>query len=144
MILPSGVPPDNQHAVWQGHWTGWPSLVDQWTQGAGWVCLLFLAVAWGRGGRWRGMVMRLFLVFLAFTMVVSLLWSTVHSSPTNYTLALDGGIFDTGGRYLYPVMLAWLVGGVVLLLRTLPREPEEIIEKGMPSDNEASPTGGVE
>ena len=44
---------DNQHAVWQGHWTGWPSLVDQWTQGAGWVCLLFLAVAWGRGGRWR-------------------------------------------------------------------------------------------
>ena len=43
--------PDNQHAVWQGHWLGWQSLVDQWTQGIGWACALLLCVAWHRGGR---------------------------------------------------------------------------------------------
>jgi hypothetical protein len=133
---------NNQHAVWQGHWTGWSSLVDQWTQGAGWVCLLLLAVAWGRGGRLRGTVIRLFLVFLAFTTVVSLLWSAVHSSPLDYTLALDGSIFDTGGRYLYPVLLAWLVAGVVLLLRTLPGESADSDELEKTSVNGASQSCG--
>ena len=121
--------PDNQHAVWQGHWAGWGSLVDQATQGAGWVCVLLLVVAWCRGGRLQWMVFRLFLVFLAFATMVSLVWSSVHSSPMNYTLALSGSETFTGGRYLYPVLMAWLVAGVVLLLRTLPGEPGDLNEK---------------
>ena len=68
-------------------------------------------------------------MFLAFATMVSLVWSSVHSSPMNYTLALSGSETFTGGRYLYPVLMAWLVAGVVLLLRTLPGEPGDLNEK---------------
>jgi hypothetical protein len=112
--------PDNQHAVWQGHWMGWTSLVDAYTQGVGWVCVLSLAVAWSRGGRLRWIVFRLFCVFPAFVTVVSSYWSTVACSPMNYTMALSGSAAATAGRYLYPVLMAWFVAGVVLLLRELP------------------------
>jgi hypothetical protein len=115
--------PDNQHAVWQGRWAGWSSLVDPWTQGVGWTCLLFLFVAWHRGGRLRWMLFRLFLVFLAFATVVSIVWSSVQSSPMNYNMALYGGDISIAGRYLYSVLLAWFVAGVVLLLRICPGEP---------------------
>jgi hypothetical protein len=114
--------PDNQHVVWQGHWMGWQSLVDQWTQGVGWVCLLLLWVAWSRGERLRWTVFFLVLVFLAFVTVVSTYWSTVASSPMNYTMALSGSASLTAGRYLYPVLMAWFVAGVILLLRELPGE----------------------
>jgi hypothetical protein len=116
------ISPDNQRAVWQGHWLGWQSLVDQWTQGAGWVCVLILVVAWFRGGRLRGMLLRLFLVFMTFVTMVSLYLSTVQSSPMNYTMALKGSDEFTGGRYLYPVLMAWFVAGLILLLRRLPGE----------------------
>jgi hypothetical protein len=119
--------PDNQHAVWQGHWLGWKSLVDQWTQGGGWVCVLLLVAAWYRGGRLRWTTFRLFFVFLAFATVVSIYWSTVQSSPMNYTMALGGSGDKLGGRYLYPVLMAWFVAGIILLLRnTSPEELREI------------------
>ena len=114
--------PDNQHAVWQGHWLGMQSLVDRWTQGAGWVCLLFLCVAWFQGKQVRWGIFRLFLVFLAFSLVVSVFWSTVQSSPMNYTMGLNGSDAITGGRYLYPVLVAWLAAGAILLLRLPPAE----------------------
>jgi hypothetical protein len=114
--------PDNEHAVWQGHWQGWQSLVDQATQGVGWGCVLLLVVAWCRGGRLRGAVFRLFFVFLAFAMVISLVWSAVQSSPMNYAVALFGSEVSIAGRYFYPVLMAWFVAGTVLLARTLPVE----------------------
>ena len=114
---------DNQQAVWPGHWTSWTSFVDQWTLGVGWVCLLLLMVAWYRGGRLRWMLFRLSLVFLVFATVVSLLWASVHSSPMDYDSALYGSETNMGGRYLYPAMMAWLVAGFILLLRTQPGEP---------------------
>jgi len=126
---------DNQHAVWQGHWTGWVSLVDQATQGLGWVCLLLLVVAWYRGERLRWMMVRLCLIFLTFATMVSLVWSTVHSSPLDYTLALSGRMDKLGGRYLYPVLIAWFVAGVVLLLRTWPGEPADLNEKETMTSN---------
>ena len=112
--------PDNYQAVWQGHWLGWQSLVDQWTQGVGWVCLLLVVAAayWDR--QLRSMVFRLFLVFLAFATMISLVWSAVHSSPMNYNAALSVNGEDLGGRYLYPVLMAWFVAGVILLLRMSP------------------------
>jgi len=112
--------PDNRHAVWQGHWMGWPSLVDQWTQGVGWVCVLLLVVTWSRGGRLRWTVFQLFFVFLAFVTVVSLYWSTVQSNPTDYAAALGSNDRITGGRYLYPVLMAWFVAGTILLLQVTP------------------------
>jgi hypothetical protein len=115
--------PDNQHAVWQGHWLGWQSLVDRWTQGVGWVCVLLLVLAWSRGGRLRWIVFRLFCVFLARVTVVSAYWSTVTCSPMNYTMALSGSASLTAGRYLYPILMAWFVAGVILLLRELPGGP---------------------
>jgi hypothetical protein len=121
--------PDNQHAVWRGHWMGWPSLVDPWTQGVGWVCVLLLVVAWSRGGRLGGMVSRLFLVFLACVTVISLGWSAVRSSPMNYSGALIGSEANMAGRYVYPVLMAWFVAGVILLLRTLPGEAAHSIEE---------------
>jgi hypothetical protein len=114
--------PDNQHAVWQGHWLGWQSLVDLATQGLGWVCLLLLAMAWHRGRRLRWAVFRLFFVFLAFALVISLVWSAVQSSPMNYSVALYGSDVSIAGRYFYPVLMAWYVAGVILLLRELPGE----------------------
>jgi hypothetical protein len=116
------ISPDNQHAVWQGHWSGWQSLVDQSTQGAGWVCVLLLMVAWYRGARLRWMGFRLCVVFLAYATAISLVWSAVQSSPLDYTMALIGSGMLAGGRYLYPVLMAWFVAGVILLLRELPSE----------------------
>jgi len=130
--------PDNQHAVWQGHWTGWTSLVDQATQGAGWICLVLLVVAWCRGGRLRWMMVRLCLVFLVYATMMSVVWSSVHSSPMNYTLALGGADDAIGGRYLYPVLMAWLVAGVVLLLRTWPGAPADLGEKEKKTVNGAN------
>ena len=46
--------------------------------------------------------------------MVSVVWSATLQ-PT-YALALSGGDDYLGGRYLYPVLMAWLVAGVVLLL----------------------------
>jgi hypothetical protein len=115
--------PDNQHVVWQGHWTGCQSLMDQATQGAGWVCVLLLAVAWYRGGRLRWMVFRLSAAFWVFATVVSLVWSTVQTSPMNYTMALAGSDRITAGRYLYPTLMAWFAAGFILLLRISPWEP---------------------
>ena len=117
---------DNQRAVWQGHWTGWSSLVDEVTQGVGWVCVLLVLAAWCRGGRLRWVMLYLCLVFLGFATMVSVVWSTLQ--PT-YALALNGSDDYLGGRYLYPVLMAWLVAGVVLLLRTWPGAPADLGEK---------------
>jgi hypothetical protein len=96
----------------------------------GWVCVLLLVVAWYQGGRLRWMVFRLFLVFLVFATIISLVWSAVHSSPMNYGAALLGTDFGVGGRYLYPVLMAWFVTGVILLLRELPGQTVALNEKG--------------
>jgi hypothetical protein len=40
-----------------------------------------------------------------------------------------------GGRYLYPVLIAWFVAGVVLLLRTWPGEPADLNEKETMTSN---------
>jgi hypothetical protein len=112
--------PDNEHAVWEGHWAGWQSLGEQSTQGMSWVCVLLVVGAWFRGGRLRWMVFCLFLVFMAFLTVVSFYWSTVESNPMDYTMALFGSGLLGGGRYLYPVLMAWFVAGVILLLRESP------------------------
>jgi hypothetical protein len=114
--------PDNQHAVWQGHWSGWQSLVDHITQGVGWVCVLMLLAAWVRGGRLRAMLFRLLLAFLAFATMLSLVWSAVRSSPMHYNTALGVSDENVGGRYLYPVLLAWFVSGAVLLVRKAPNK----------------------
>jgi hypothetical protein len=117
--------PDNQHAAWRGHWVGWQSLVEPWTQGAGWVCALLLVVAWWRGGRLQWVMFRLFLSFMALLTMVSLYWSALQSHLNNYTMALIGSEPLTGGRYLYPVLMAWFVAGVILLLRKSPGEPAD-------------------
>ena len=85
---------------------------------------------------------RLFLVFLCFATMISLVWSAVQSSPMNYALALSGSETVTGGRYLYPVLMAWLVAGVVLLLRALPDEPIDLDEKEQMPVNGIDPSCG--
>jgi hypothetical protein len=136
--------PDKQHVVWQGHWLGWPSLVDQWTQGVGWVCVLLLVLAWYRGGRLRWMVLRLLLVFLIFVTMVSLVWSTVQPGQMNYTLTLSGSDYYLAGRYLYPMLMSWFVAGVILFLRVLPGEPTDSNEE-CPLDHIVPlPSGGVD
>ncbi|HKI70316.1 MAG TPA: hypothetical protein VKA67_12045, partial [Verrucomicrobiae bacterium] len=115
--------PDNQHAIWQGKWTGLQSLVDHATLGMGWVCLLLLIVAWYRGGKLRRTVVWLSLLFLAFATTISIVWCAVHSNPMNYAEALKGSVTNTGGRYLYPVMMAWFAGSLILLVRTSPDPP---------------------
>jgi hypothetical protein len=111
--------PDNQHAVWEGHWVGWQSMVDAATQGVGWVCVLLLVVAWSRGGRRRTVALGLGLVFLVFALGISLVWSAVQSSPMNYSVALFGSEGSIAGRYFYPVLMAWFVAGAIPLLREL-------------------------
>jgi hypothetical protein len=124
--------PDNQHAVWQGHWLGWQSLVDHATRGVGWICLLMLAVAWYRGGRMRGVVFRLFLVFLAFAAAISVIQGAVLPAPKTYDLALAVSHLNAGGRYLYPVLMAWFMAGIILLLRTMPGESIDSNEQEHP------------
>jgi len=52
-----------------------------------------------------------------FAGVISIVWSSTHSVPLDYAGALDGSADNTGGRYLYPVLLSWFVAGAVLLAR---------------------------
>ena len=115
--------PDNQHAVWSGKWVGLESFVDSATLGLGWVCLLVLVLAWLHGGKLRWMVLRLALVFLIFAMFISVVWSSTHADPLNYTGAIDGSERITGGRYLYPALISWFVAGFVLLVRATPDKP---------------------
>ena len=109
--------PDNQHAVWSGKWVGLESFVDQATLGLGWACLLVLLFAWLHGGKLRWTVLRLFLVFLGFTIFICIVWSSARSNPLDYTQSLAGSERITGGRYLYPAFMSWFVAGFVLLIR---------------------------
>lgn len=106
--------PDNLHAVWQGKWTGLESLVDQSTLGMGWACLILFVAAFWRGDKERSIAVRLFLVFLAFSTFISIVWSSVFE----YSLSLTGSAQNAGGRQIYPVFMSWFVAGVVLLART--------------------------
>jgi hypothetical protein len=74
-------------------------------------------------------VFQLFLVFLAFATVISVIQGTVQSGPKNYDMALVVSHMSGGGRYLYPVLLAWFVAGVILLLRELPGEIADSTEE---------------
>ena len=85
---------------------------------------------WQRGGRMRGGVFRLVLVFLAYATVITILQSTVQTSQKQYDMALAVSHMTAGGRYLYPVLMAWFVGGVILLLRELPGETVALNEEG--------------
>ncbi|MDD5141500.1 MAG: hypothetical protein PHY43_14720 [Verrucomicrobiales bacterium] len=115
--------PDNQHAVWQGKWTGLESLADQATLGLGWACLLLVGLAWLRGGKLCWTVLRLFLVFLGFTLFICIVWSSARSNPLNYSSSLAGSESITGGRYLYPALMSWFVAGFVFLVRVAPDKP---------------------
>jgi hypothetical protein len=109
--------------VWQGKWVGAESFVDQATLGMGWACLLLLAIAWLRGGKLRWTELRLFLVFVGFTTFICIVWSSARSNPLDYTTSLAGSETITGGRYLFPVFMAWFVAGFVLLIRAKPDQP---------------------
>jgi hypothetical protein len=75
-------------------------------------------------------VFRLFIVFVAFAMVISLVWSAVQSSPMNYSVALFGSEGSIAGRYLYPVLMAWFVAGAILPLRIVPDPPANAASNG--------------
>ena len=114
--------PDNQHAVWAGHWTGWSSLFDQATLGLGWACLLLLAVTCLRGGNLRWTVLRLALMFFVFGTFIGVVWSATHSQPLDYNGAIGGSERIGGGRYLYQTLVAWFAAGFVLLVRAMPEQ----------------------
>ncbi|HMP82059.1 MAG TPA: hypothetical protein PKA41_05055 [Verrucomicrobiota bacterium] len=109
---------DNQHAVWDGKWTGIGSLVDQSTFGVAWVALAITALLFVKGGAFRWTALRLFLVFIGFGVFVGFVWSATHSEPLSYAGALEGSIGINGGRYLYPVLMSWVLGSIVLLARS--------------------------
>jgi hypothetical protein len=56
--------------------------------------------------------------FMALLTVLSLYWSALQFHLDNYTMALIGSEPLTGGRFLFPALMAWLVAGAILLLRT--------------------------
>ena len=117
---------DNQHAVWQGKWVGLESFLDQATLGVGWLCLLVLILAWWHGGTVRWAVARLALLFAAFTLFISVVWSSTHASPLNYDGSINGSGGIGGGRYLYCALMSWFVAGFVLLVRASPDQPVTI------------------
>jgi hypothetical protein len=127
---------DNQHAVWNGKWEGLGSLVDQGTFGIAWVALIMCAILWFRGGSVRWTALRLLLIFLAFGTFIGTVWSATHSDPFSYSGAMDGSAGINGGRYLYPVLMSWVLGTMVLLIRSLgstpPRPAEAIPTKSAP------------
>jgi hypothetical protein len=62
--------------------------------------------------------------------MISLVWSTVRSSPMNYNAALGVSDFSLGGRYLYPVLMAWFVAGIILRLRHRTIQEQELRVEG--------------
>jgi len=134
--------PDNQHAVWQGKWVGAGSFVDQATLGIGWACLLLVALAWLRGGKLRWTVLRLVAVFVGFSIVLCIVWSSARSNPLVYNDSLAAGSDTiTGGRYLYPVLMSWFVAGLVLLIRARPERPDSpapVAEKENPRKSKSN------
>jgi hypothetical protein len=120
----------DNHAVWEGKWTGFTSLVDQSTLGIAWACIAVLIAAWFCGGKLRWTTLRLTLVFFAFGTAIGIVWSSTHTEPLNYAGALSGSAGLNGGRYLYPALMAWFVTSVVLLVRAIPeRLTKQVQEK---------------
>ena len=117
--------PDNQHAVWNGQWSGVGSLVDGATLGLGWVCLLALVLFWLRGHRLRWAALFLFALLIIFSIPIclevlscSLSLHQAASEPSqliNYSSALSCGDTKNSGRYLFPVLMSWPVVISILL-----------------------------
>jgi hypothetical protein len=108
---------DGQAVLWSGRWTGWESLIDPSTLGLPWVCLLLLSAVWASRGPLRAAASRLAAVFLLFSIALGLVWSAIHSQPPDYGAALSISGNSTGGRYLFPALLAWFLGSALLLVR---------------------------
>ena len=117
--------PDNQHAIWIGKWSGWESLVDGATLGAGWMCVLAFLLFWLHGHRFRWTALCFFSWFIIYTIPICLefLAATMRSDQASklvmeYSSALSGANQAiTGGRYLSPLLMACLVVISVLLSR---------------------------
>lgn len=124
--LASWTSPDGQSVVWNGRWTGWESLIDPATLGLPWVCLLLLLGACGSHGPLRRAALRLAVVFLLFSVAIASIWTAIHSHPPDYSAVLSISGNTTGGRYLFPVLLAWFLGCAVLLARASPHRDESL------------------
>jgi hypothetical protein len=109
--------PDNVHAVWNGHYVGWGSVYDTATLGLAWVCLaLFLAGVLSR--RHTQALVLNFLVFVGFGSAISLLLIASHCAPLDFSNVLNGGTSAvSGGRYLFPVMVAWFLSSIIAFVR---------------------------
>ena len=117
--------PGNQHAIWIGKWSGWGSLVDGTTFGAGWMCVLAFIIFWLHGHRFRWAALCFFSLFIIYTIPICLefLSAAVRSDQVSklvidYSSALNGANQSiTGGRYLSPLLISCLVVISVLLSR---------------------------
>lgn len=128
---------DNQHAIWNGKWSGVGSLADSATLGLGWVCVLALVLFWLRGQRLRWAALCFFSFFILYSIPILLeyLSCAVKIDQTaqlivDYSGALAATDTITGGRYLSPLLMAWLIAMSVLLSRhktetDLPTEKEK-------------------
>jgi len=129
----SWISPDGQHAVWGGKWMGLESLIDSATLGLGWVCLLALILFCMKGSRMRWIAIGFFVVCFVYSIVIgiTLLGQAMgQDSPTLhfYDVALGASAMNTGGRYLYPLLMSWIVASAILLSRRnqLPANPSKL------------------
>jgi len=104
---------------WIGRWDGFSSLYNHLTLGLAWICLLLTVALWFAVPVRRQiivwMVAMLAGVLAAFSLVFAALSNVSDLSSTiSYTSE------NTGGRYLFPMLLAWFATMMTVFVKELP------------------------
>jgi len=108
---------DTGRLVWTRKWLGWQSLVNSYNLGWGWLCLaLSVALVCIRATRYPAIF--LVAVVMCFFGFIAAVYCGLPYFSFNLQRVIDITDNVTGGRQLYPMLLAWGLTLVALALST--------------------------
>ncbi len=107
---------------WTGQWAGLSSLYNPMTLGLAWVGMLMTILLWVGAPARRPMILWTLAVFISAAIAISVVFgSLVNLYGLNVLL---GWINDNvSGRYLFPMLLAWVTTMVILFYRDFSATP---------------------
>jgi len=110
---------DGTELHWNGNWEGVSSLYNHPTFGLAWVCLLLTIVLWFEFPARRKVVYWMLVVILSIMVAISLVFASIFSMTANFGSVLSYTSEENAGRYLLPLLVAWLATSMTLLYSNL-------------------------
>jgi hypothetical protein len=105
---------------WTGQWDGLSSLFNHLTLGLAWVGLLMTIVLWVASPSRRPIILWTLAVFVSAAAVFSVVFASfVSVSGLNDVISVRTADNETG-RYLFPILLAWISAMVILFFGDFP------------------------